>query len=314
MTLKELGVPGGAGMIEPLKVSYRSTAEITSFARGVLGPLAHEAEPIATRHGPPVELFSFASAGEAVAFLADALRELASNEPDANVALLSRFPQQAEVYYEGPRARRGAERAPRPQAGLHLGARLRRHRRSPDEGPRVRRGHPARDHGVELRRDPQARHALYVGATRAAHQLWCIASEAPSKRRDRARDADGPRSTAEARVLLGAVAKKIAVVGAGAWGTALAAHAARLDHEVKLWAREPDVVRDVNERSENRLVPRGRRAAEDAPCVGEPRRGARGRRDRDPRAAVRVPAKRRGRRRRARPEVGADRHRGEGHR
>ena len=25
-----------------------------------------------------------------------------------------------------------------------------------------------------------ARHALYVGATRAAHQLWCVASEAPS--------------------------------------------------------------------------------------------------------------------------------------
>jgi glycerol-3-phosphate dehydrogenase (NAD(P)+) len=48
------------------------------------------------------------------------------------------------------------------------------------------------------------------------------------------------------------VAKKIAVIGAGAWGTALAAHAARLDHEVKLWAREPDVVLDVNERAENR--------------------------------------------------------------
>ena len=27
---------------------------------------------------------------------------------------------------------------------------------------------------------PQARHALYVGATRAAHQLWCVASEKPS--------------------------------------------------------------------------------------------------------------------------------------
>ena len=52
----------------------------------------------------------------------------------------------------------------------------------PDEGPRVRRGHPARDHRVELPRDaPQARHALYVGATRAAHQLWCISSDAPSK-------------------------------------------------------------------------------------------------------------------------------------
>ena len=51
--------------------------------------------------------------------------------------------------------------------------------------------------------------------------------------------------------------KKIAVVGGGAWGTALAAHAARLDHEVKLWAREPEVVSDVNERSENRMFLEG---------------------------------------------------------
>jgi DNA helicase-2/ATP-dependent DNA helicase PcrA len=28
---------------------------------------------------------------------------------------------------------------------------------------------------------PAARHALYVGATRASHQLWCVASEAPSE-------------------------------------------------------------------------------------------------------------------------------------
>jgi glycerol-3-phosphate dehydrogenase (NAD(P)+) len=53
------------------------------------------------------------------------------------------------------------------------------------------------------------------------------------------------------------VPKKIAVIGAGAWGTALAAHAARLDHEVVIWAREPEVVRDVNERSENRLFLEG---------------------------------------------------------
>ena len=51
--------------------------------------------------------------------------------------------------------------------------------------------------------------------------------------------------------------KKIAVVGAGAWGTALAAHAARQGHDVRLWAREPDVVRDVNEHSENRLFLEG---------------------------------------------------------
>jgi glycerol-3-phosphate dehydrogenase (NAD(P)+) len=44
---------------------------------------------------------------------------------------------------------------------------------------------------------------------------------------------------------------KVAVVGAGAWGTALAAHAARLHHEVRLWAREAQVVEAVNGRHEN---------------------------------------------------------------
>ncbi len=51
--------------------------------------------------------------------------------------------------------------------------------------------------------------------------------------------------------------KKIAVVGAGAWGTALAAHAARLGHDVRLWAREPEVVADVNAKHENRLFLEG---------------------------------------------------------
>lgn len=50
---------------------------------------------------------------------------------------------------------------------------------------------------------------------------------------------------------------RIAVIGAGAWGTALATHAARLGHDVRLWAREPEVVRDVNERHENRLFLEG---------------------------------------------------------
>jgi glycerol-3-phosphate dehydrogenase (NAD(P)+) len=63
--------------------------------------------------------------------------------------------------------------------------------------------------------------------------------------------------------------KRIAVVGAGAWGTALAAHAARHDHEVAIWAREPEVVSDVNERHENKLfldgvpLPKSLRASSD---------------------------------------------------
>jgi DNA helicase-2/ATP-dependent DNA helicase PcrA len=180
-TLKELGVPGGAQAIDPLKVSYRSTAPITAFARGVLGPFAHEAEPIAPREGPPVELFSFASAGEAVAFLADALRELAANEPDANVALLSRFPQQAEIYFEG------LQRAEVPNV-----RRVRRQDFTWERGFDVTDVRQTK--GLEFDEvillettassypeTPQARHALYVGATRAAHQLWCVTSEAPSK-------------------------------------------------------------------------------------------------------------------------------------
>jgi DNA helicase-2/ATP-dependent DNA helicase PcrA len=180
-TLKELGVPGGAQAIDPLKVSYRSTAPITAFARGVLGPFAHEAEPIAPREGPPVELFTFASAGEGVAFLADALRELAASEPDANVALLSRFPQQAEIYYEG------LQRAEVPNV-----RRVRRQDFTWERGFDVTDVRQTK--GLEFDEvillettassypdTAQARHALYVGATRAAHQLWCVSSEAPSK-------------------------------------------------------------------------------------------------------------------------------------
>jgi glycerol-3-phosphate dehydrogenase (NAD(P)+) len=43
----------------------------------------------------------------------------------------------------------------------------------------------------------------------------------------------------------------IAVLGGGAWGTALAAHATRSDHAVRLWAREPGVVESINTRHEN---------------------------------------------------------------
>ena len=48
-----------------------------------------------------MELFDFASPGEAVAWLREVLKQLARDEPDANVALVARFPQQAELYFEG---------------------------------------------------------------------------------------------------------------------------------------------------------------------------------------------------------------------
>ncbi len=44
---------------------------------------------------------------------------------------------------------------------------------------------------------------------------------------------------------------KIAVVGAGAWGTALACNACRAGHSVKLWARRKQTVNEINARHTN---------------------------------------------------------------
>ena len=39
---------------------------------------------------------------------------------------------------------------------------------------------------------------------------------------------------------------KVAVVGAGAWGTALACHAARVGHDVVIWSLETEVADEIN--------------------------------------------------------------------
>lgn len=44
---------------------------------------------------------------------------------------------------------------------------------------------------------------------------------------------------------------RIGVLGAGSWGTTLADLLARHDHDVLLWAREPEVVQGITERREN---------------------------------------------------------------
>ena len=45
-----------------------------------------------------------------------------------------------------------------------------------------------------------------------------------------------------------------AVVGAGAWGTALADLLAGVGHETRLWALEPDVAASINDRHENQVA------------------------------------------------------------
>jgi glycerol-3-phosphate dehydrogenase (NAD(P)+) len=45
--------------------------------------------------------------------------------------------------------------------------------------------------------------------------------------------------------------QRIAVIGAGSWGSALAVHLALAGHEVRLWVREPEVLQALRERREN---------------------------------------------------------------
>ena len=177
--LEGLGIEAAA--LSPLSVSYRSTAEITDFARSVLGPLAHDEMPETTRNGPPVELYRFSSQGEAVAFLADALKQLHADEPSANIALLARHAAQAEIYHAGleraevQNARIVTEQDFTWNAGVDV------------TDVRQTKGLEF-DEVILLDTNSSsypvnalARRMLYVGATRAAHQLWCIASSEPSQ-------------------------------------------------------------------------------------------------------------------------------------
>ncbi len=175
-----LGYVSGAGsaaaIVRPLKLSYRSTAEVMLLAREILGPELAPEEPLAARPGEPVELHEFGDLGEAIAFLGDALRTLMAHEPTASCAVISRHAEQADAYYDG------LKRAEVPS--------LRRIRR--DEfnfQPGVDVTDVAHVKGLEFdyvvmvdvnaASYPDvhwARHLLHIGVTRAAHQLWLVST------------------------------------------------------------------------------------------------------------------------------------------
>ena len=120
--------------VEPLKLSYRSTAEILEVAEHVLGPLAPEDPPQATRHGAPVELFQSGDTGDSVAFLAEALRELSIAEPRASIAVIARYAEQADLYYDGLKRGRRALPAPDYRSGFPFQAGSGRHGHPPGQG------------------------------------------------------------------------------------------------------------------------------------------------------------------------------------
>ncbi|MEZ4214925.1 MAG: 3'-5' exonuclease [Myxococcota bacterium] len=176
---RHLDVPGTS--IETLRTSYRSSHEIASFALEVLGDLREDDEPPrTTRSGPPVELFRFTDRGASVAFLADALQQLARAEPLASVALLTPSPRLSQTYAEA------LSRCDLPR--LHLVT---------DQDfsfePGVEISEVAQVKGLEFDYvvvldasadhypdTPASRRLLHVAATRAVHQLWLTSIGTPS--------------------------------------------------------------------------------------------------------------------------------------
>ena len=166
--------------VEPLKLSYRSTYEIIDFAHQALGPLAPAEMGKATRSGAPVELFRFAHSGDAVGFLAEALRDLSRAEPRASIAVISRYPQQADLYYKGlvnaevPNVRRVADQDFPFKPGVDV------------TDVKQVKGLEF-DYVVILEcntatfpESDEARHLIHIAATRAAHQLWLTCTATPS--------------------------------------------------------------------------------------------------------------------------------------
>jgi DNA helicase-2/ATP-dependent DNA helicase PcrA len=172
--LSELGL--SHVQVEPLQITYRSTEQVTAFAHAVLGPLAPPQAPVATRLGAPVELFGFAHSGDAVGFLAEALRELSADEPQASIAVVARYPEQADLYHAGlrqaeiPNLRRVAEQDFPFKAGVDV-TDLRQVKGLEFDYVIL----------VEVNQstypvEDESRHLLHIGATRAAHQLWILST------------------------------------------------------------------------------------------------------------------------------------------
>jgi len=159
--------------IQPLKVTYRSTRQVMEFSRHVLGDLADE-DQIVARDGAQVGYFEFTDTGEAVAFLGEALRGLMQREPNASVALITRYPQQADVYYEAlriaevPRLRRVRREDFSFTAGIDI-TDVRQVKGL--EFDYVVLLEPTKQNYPD---HVQSRHLLHIAATRAAYQLWLV--------------------------------------------------------------------------------------------------------------------------------------------
>ena len=166
--------------LDPLTVGYRSTHEIMDVARTVIGRKTVNVEWHAVRHGASVERFAFQNLGALLLFLTDALENLQLREPEASVAVLSRELDTARIVHQG------LMRSELPKL------RFIQNQEFPFT-PGIEVTEIAQTKGLEFDYviltdvdastygiDNVSRHLLYVGVTRAAHQLWLLHTRRPS--------------------------------------------------------------------------------------------------------------------------------------
>ena len=184
-SLSYLTLPDGSKpdvtALSPLQIGYRSTDEIMKAAKKVIGEHSVNTTWYSTRQGAPVNVFRFQESGAMVAFLADTLEDLCVREPLASIAVLTRTNEAALKLYEGlqrtdlanMRIIRNQEFSFTPgidvtdisqTKGLEFDTVIIADADASTYGP-----------------DMLSRQLLYVGLTRAAHQLWLLHCGNPSK-------------------------------------------------------------------------------------------------------------------------------------
>ncbi len=184
-SLTHLTLPDGSKpdvtALAPLKIGYRSTNEIMTAAKTVIGEHSVNTDWHSTRHGAPVDVFRFRERGAMVAFLADTLEDLAIREPLASVAVLTRTRETALALYEGLQITDLANLRFISDQEFSFTPGIDVTDISQTKGLEfdtvVIADADASTYGPDIR----SRQLLYVGLTRAAHQLWLLHCGNPSK-------------------------------------------------------------------------------------------------------------------------------------
>jgi DNA helicase-2/ATP-dependent DNA helicase PcrA len=97
LSLETLGVHDAATC--RLAISYRCPRPVTGLAVRLLGALRPEAPARAAKEGPPIGYFAFADEAQAQLFLAGAVADLLTQEPNASVAVIARNPEGARRFH-----------------------------------------------------------------------------------------------------------------------------------------------------------------------------------------------------------------------